>query len=88
MMNHLIPPFIMREAGIEVYNTPKIHVNAPIILDHSIEFPETKFRIPMSLHGIFSYLPMTKPSPQILEDCEEVYILTLSRWDPHNSAYT
>ena len=79
MNNYLIPPFIMREAGINVNDTPKIRVEDPGLLDHSIEFPETNFRIPLSLHGIFSYFPSTKPTPQMLEDCEEVYILTPSR---------
>ena len=23
----------------------------------------------------------------MLEDCEEIYVLTPSRWDPHDSAY-
>ena len=87
MDNHLIPPFVMREVGIKVNDTSKIHIDDPIISDHSIEFPETNFRIPLSLHGIFSYLPTTKPSPQMLEDCEEVYVLTPSRWNPHDSAY-
>ena len=27
MNNHLIPPFIMREAGIKVYDVPKIHMD-------------------------------------------------------------
>ena len=54
MTNHLIPPFIMRENGIKVYDTPKIHLDDPNISDHSIEFPETNFQIPLSLHGMFS----------------------------------
>ena len=87
MTNHLIPPFAMREAGIIVHDVPKIHVDDPSLSDHSLEFPETKFRIPLSLHGMFSYLPTSKPTTQMLEDCEEVYVLTPSRWDPHSSAY-
>ena len=83
--NHLIPSFIMREAGIKVNDTPKIHVENPGLSDHSIESPEINLRIPLSLHGIFSYLPTTKPTPQMLEDCEDVYVLTPSRWNPHNS---
>ena len=59
MNNHLIPPFIMREAGINVNDTSKIHVKNPGKSDHSIDFPETNFRIPLSLHGTFSYLPIT-----------------------------
>ena len=88
MLNHLIPPFIMRECGITVSDTPKIHLDDPGISDHSIEFPETKFRIPLSLHGIFSFVPTYKPNESMLKDCEEVYVLTPNRWDPHDSAYS
>ena len=52
MENNLIPPFIMREAGIQVKEIPKIHVDNPSVDDHAIVFKETGFRIPLSLHGI------------------------------------
>ena len=58
MTNNLIPPFMMREAGITVHDTPKIQVSDPDDKDHSIFFPETKLRIPLSLWGVFSYFPM------------------------------
>jgi hypothetical protein len=57
MKHNLLLPFIMRQAGITVDDTPKIHVDEPTTADHSITFPETGFRIPMSLWGIFSYFP-------------------------------
>jgi hypothetical protein len=50
MRNNLIPPFIMREAGIRVSDTPKIQVIEPTEDDHSIYFPDTDFRIPLSLY--------------------------------------
>jgi hypothetical protein len=57
-MNHnLIPPFLMREAGLIVNETPKIHVPDPDISDHSIYFEQAKLRIPLALWGIFSYFP-------------------------------
>ena len=55
MKNHLIPPFILREAGIEVHDTPKIQVDDPSIHDHSLYFKDGDMRIHLSLHGIFSY---------------------------------
>ena len=69
MMNHLIPPFIMREAGINVHDTPKIHLDDPGISDHSIEFPETNLRIPLSLNGMFSYFPTSKLTAATLRNC-------------------
>ncbi len=87
MENNLLPPFVMREAGIKVYDTPKTQVTEPTIEDHSITFPETGFRIPLSLWGMFSYFPTTKPTASLMMDTEEVYLLTPSRWNPHDDSY-
>ena len=73
MMNHLVPTFIMREAGITVNDTPKIHLEDPDVSDHSILFEESKVRLPLSLRGVFSYLPTTKPTADMLNSCEELY---------------
>jgi hypothetical protein len=87
MKSNLIPPFIMRETGIQVNETAKIHRDDPSVEDHSVYFPETKFRIPLALWGVFSYFPTSKPSVQTLQECEETYVLTPSKWDPHQNAY-
>jgi hypothetical protein len=88
MQNNLIPPFMMRKAGIILNDMPKMQVEHPTVDDHSIFFPaETKFRIPMSLWGIFSYFPTSKPTAQDMKESDQVYMLTPSRWDPHQSAY-
>ena len=87
MKNNLIPPFILREAGIEVNDVPKIHMADPDETAHSLFFTETNFRIPLSLWGIFSYLPVSKPSEDELTSNDDVYLLTPSRWNPHSSAY-
>ena len=36
MQNNLLPPFILREAGLHVNDVPKIHVSSPTIDDHMI----------------------------------------------------
>jgi hypothetical protein len=79
MDNNLIPPFMRREAGITVKDTPKIQMQDPTVEDHSIFFPETEFQIPLSLWGVFSYFPTTKPSLTDMTSSEEVYVLTTSR---------
>jgi hypothetical protein len=84
---NLIPPFMMREAGIIVRDTPKIHMEEPTEEDHAITFPETGFSIPLSLTGTFSFFPTTKPSEDDLIDPEEVYILTPTTWNPHSDVY-
>jgi hypothetical protein len=88
MRNNLIPPFIMRECGIQVRDTPKIQVQDPSEDDHAIFFPETGFCIPLQLHGIFSYFPTRKPTTKELNELEEVYIMTPDQFNPHESAYS
>jgi hypothetical protein len=51
MKSILVPPFVMREAGIIVRDTPKIHLEEPTEEDHALTFPETGFRIPLWLTG-------------------------------------
>jgi hypothetical protein len=87
MKYNLVPPFMMREAGILVRDTPKIHMEDPTEEDHAITFPETGFRIPLSLTGTFSFFPTSKPSVNDLIDPEEVYILTPTTWNPHLDVY-
>jgi hypothetical protein len=87
MVNNLIPPFIMREAGIVVNDRPKIHSDDPGVDDHSIFFPESEFRITLTLNGVFSGFPTFKPDIDTLRECENIYMLTPTRWDPHDQAY-
>ena len=87
MLNNLLPPFMMREAGIKVNDVPKIHVDNPTGDDHAIIFQETGFKIPLALWGTFSYFPSTKPTHQMLSSPPDIYILTPSNWNPHSDAY-
>jgi hypothetical protein len=87
MCHNLLPPFILRQAGLNVKEVPKIHVDEPTTADHSITFPETGFRIPLSLWGVFSYFPTTEPTATMMQESEEIYLLTPSRFNPHDDAY-
>ena len=87
MTHNLLPPFMLREVGITINEVPKIHVNSPTEEHHTITFQETNFRIPLSLHGTFSYFPTSKPSIQDLEEPDDVYVLTPTIWNPHSDAY-
>jgi hypothetical protein len=84
---NLLPPFMMREAGLIVKDVPKIQLADPSEEDHAITFPETGFRIPLSLWGVFSYFPTTKPTKDDLVEPDEVHMLTPIRWNPHTDAY-
>ena len=87
MTHNLLPPFMLREAGIQINEVPKIHVTLPTEEHHAITFQETNFRIPLTLHGTFSYFPTSMPSTQELEEPEDVYVLTPTTWNPHSDAY-
>ena len=87
MTHNLLPPFMLREAGIQINEVPKIHVASPTEEHHVIIFQETNFRIPLTLHGTFSYFHTSKPTTQELEEPEDVYILTPTTWNPHSGAY-
>ena len=89
LMDHnLIPPFMLREMGVTVNDVPKIHKEDPTVDDHAITFVETGFRIPLSLWGIFSYFPTSKPMHDDLLNPNEVYILSPATWNPHSDAYS
>ncbi len=58
MMDHnLVPPFLLRMAGLQVDETPKYQLALPTFDNHSIYDSETKMCIHLKLKGIFSYFP-------------------------------
>ena len=89
LMDHnLIPPFMLREMGVTVNDVPEIHKEDPTVYNHAMTFVETGFRIPLSLWGIFSYFPTSKPMHDDLLNPNEVYILSPATWNPHSDAYS
>ena len=86
MQSNLIPPFIMREHGIRVCNTAKIHISDPDVDDHAIII-EDHLRMPLQLHGTFSYFQTRKPTLNELNENDDVYTLTPEHFNPHNDAY-
>ena len=87
MRHNLVPPYMIREKGIQVNDTPKIQVSDPTTNDHSIYFPDTDFHNPLSFWGVFLYFPSSKLMAQTLKETEEVYLLTPSHWNPHCDSY-
>jgi hypothetical protein len=87
MKNNLLPPFVLRQAGLQLNDTPKIQVDDPTIEEHSILFTETGFRIPLSLWGTFSYFPSSKPTATEMQESENIYMLTNDRFDPHDDSF-
>eukprot|EP00957_Ditylum_brightwellii_P002095 161173-Ditylum_brightwellii.AAC.1 len=87
MDHNLIPPFVLREAGLRVNDTSKIHKVNPTVNDHAITFPVEGLRIPLDLWAVFSYFPTSKPSIEEVNASEIVYTLTPNRWNPHEKQY-
>lgn len=88
MEHNLILPFIMREAGIQGNEAPKIHVDNPTVNDHSLFFPGAETRIALLLWGICSYFPCRIPIRTELEE-NRVLLMTPdgSSWNPHSDVY-
>ena len=68
--NNLIPPFLMREAGLVVDETPKCQAAKPTLEKHSVFDEESGLRIHLKLNGIFSYFPTRAPSASEVEHWE------------------
>jgi hypothetical protein len=90
MTNNLVPPFIMREAGIIVNDVPKIHTKDPGVEDHSLLFVQENVRIPLLLWGTFSYFATRKPTTKDLIDHED-FLLALTpegHWNPNTDVFS
>ena len=90
MENNLIPPFMMRLAGIEVDECPKFLSKQPTESNHSMFFPAEEIRIPFQLEGIISYVPTRCPTEDELTHREGEYLMltpNVPTWDPHTELY-
>ncbi len=81
-----IPLFVMREVDLTVNDVPKNQVEEPNVDDHSIILPENDFKIPLLFLGVFSYFSISKPTTEVLNETEEIYMLSSSRFNPHADA--
>ena len=88
-LDNLIPPFLIREAGITVNDVPKIHCTNPTDAHHSIYFDEIKLRIPLQLRGIVSCFPSRKPEGEVEIEATSQVDLTPNRefWDPNDDTF-
>ena len=88
MEHNLIPPFIMREAGLTVNEVPKVQVQQPTIEDHSIYDENTDLRIALKLRGIFSYFDTRSLTEDEVMNSENLQVIFLTpdchEWNPYN----
>ena len=91
MDHNLVPPFILREAGLEVNEKPKIHCNEATVQDHSIYDSNSGLRIPLELDGIFSTFPTRVLNQEEMENPGDYPLVFISpdapSWDPHIESY-
>ena len=87
MNNHLIPPIMMRLAGVIVNECPKFLSRTPSIEDLSIYFPEENLRFPLLLSGTTSYLPVVNSKFEV----DNLDLLELTPqcevWNPHTNVF-
>jgi hypothetical protein len=89
MDNNLIPPFILREAGLIVNDKPKIHCGNPTVNDHTIQDPETGLFIKLNLDGIFSFFTSRRPTHDDLLNAKAVVITPEgTSWNPHSEHFS
>ena len=67
MSNNLLPPFMLREAGITINEVPEIHVS-------SLNYvPRNQFSNSFVIVCTFSYFPTSKPSTKDLEEPDDMF---------------
>jgi hypothetical protein len=84
LQHNLIPPFIMREGGVIMSERAKIHSPNPSEDDHCIQFRDHELRIPLRLHGTFSFFHTRMPTDDELQSCDKLFITPDSpHWNPY-----
>ena len=80
MEHNLIPPFVMREAGLTVNDVPRIHCGTNVTKDSHciVASGEVHLRIPLRLRGVFSFFPSRALEPSEIENCDEMECVCLT----------
>ena len=88
LRNNLIPPFLMRAAGVTLNETLKICIKDPTIDDHCIAFEDSDLRIPPQLTGVFSYFHTRYPTLSELHECPKLFLTPdVNDWNPHCQSF-
>ena len=92
MHHHLVPPCIMREAGVEVNEVPKIHCANVTNRSHSIWLEEPQIKINLELKGIFSRFKTRKPTYEDIQKADTTNIVhctpNLDSWNPYSTHWS
>ena len=74
MEYNLLPPFIMREIGSTVNDTPKIHCTDITSKDHCITFSKIDMKIPLHINSTFYIFHKMRPTADEIQSCEKILI--------------
>ena len=86
--DNYISPFHIREAGVSVDTTAKLHCDDPCVDNHSMFFKEEGLRVHFNLDGIVSYFNTRKPTKEEIETLPSLDITPdLPAWDPYDTKY-
>ena len=89
MDHNLIPPFVLREAGLICNDRPLIHSFPPKKEDHSIIDPKSNLHICLELDGVFSKFGSRSPTNSDLFESDNVTVVHITppglSWDPNSS---
>ena len=89
MKCNLIPPFLMRKAGLVVDNLPKVQLLNPTKDYHSTHFPDENIRMPLRLNGTCSFFPSKKPLVCVLNNYDNtILFLTTGNENSHNKTHS
>lgn len=92
MSHHLIPPFILREAGLKVNDVPKIQSPDPDEETHTIRDSDTGMRIQLQLNGIFSYFACRALSSEEMRNWRDYPVVLATppgrRWNPYSKIWS
>ena len=91
MDDNLVPPFILREAGLDVRDKPNIHcpIDELIEEDHTIQDKDSGLLIPLRLRSTFSIFKTQKSTEEELDGSGIPVMLTpnASEWMPYCTSY-
>ena len=92
MERNLIPPFIIREAGLQVNDVPRIHCGEDLNDDsHCIICKDAGLKIPLRLRGVFSIFTSRALTSDEEENCDNLNFVMITpdgrSWDPYSESY-
>ena len=89
MLHNLIPPFMMREAGLIVNDMCKIHAQSVSEDNHTIQDPKSGLVINLQLDGIFSVFKTRMPNDLDFENDTDPVVLTPEGkiWNPYCKSF-